>query len=93
MPATRTIEANDLKKGDLVVQRGTGFTCRIEDNAKGIIRSIFAVDAPFPEHGSMYVGDIAAVKVWKGVPQPAGTTVALSPAQLKAMARVRKAGF
>lgn len=85
-----TILANDLKKGDLVTMKGTGWKARIESNKKGIIKDVFVWGFE-AEYGSCYAWEIAGVTEHLG--QPVHLTVELSPAQIKQMAAVRKAGF
>lgn len=76
--------ANELRKGTRVVLRN-GWHATMADNARGNIR-MATVEGVYTETGSVYAHDIACVEA-------TGEPVTLSPAQSKAAARIKAAGF
>lgn len=63
------MKTNNIKKGDRVKMRGTGWEGTMMDNKRGNIRDV-RVEGTFTEVGSVYSHDIEFVKVdgkWKKV--------------------------
>lgn len=83
-----SVLSNDLRKGDVVRMRGTGWKATIADNKKGNIR-MATVEGIFTETGSVYVWDIECLIDAAGVEFP----VALTPKQEKAKLAVKALGF
>ena len=79
--------ANDMKKGQLGTQVN-GWRFEIYDNLKGVTR-MAKVWGLYTEIGSIYIHDIASLEM------PDGSTerIEFSPAQVKAIARIKSAGF
>ena len=84
--------ANDMKKGLVVMLRGTGWRATIADNAKGLVR-MATVEGLYTETGSIYVHDIAYAIVGDGAGGVTPEPVELTAAQAKQDARIRAAGF
>ena len=83
-----SIPSNELKKGDKVVMRGTGWDAIIEDNKKGNIR-LATVKGLYTEMGSIYVCDIA----YRVNPDGTHDTIELTDKQAQNKRLVRAMGF
>lgn len=84
--------SNDMKKGDEVRMRGTGWTGKCIDNGRGNTRMVHLITpmtGPSGDMGSVYVWDIAAVRK----PGREWEQVELTPKQEKARAQIKAMGF
>ena len=87
--------ANDMKKG-MRVKLKNGWFGTVNDNKKGNIRDV-DVEGDFRETGSVYVHDIALVRVDPNASDYSGwrgwEPVTLSPAQEKSATLIKSMGF
>ena len=82
------MRANELRKGDRVVMRDTGWLATIADNRKGNIR-LATVEGIYTELGSIYAHDIEA----KIEPDGTRTPVEVSAKQAKLKAQITALGL
>lgn len=84
---------NDIKKG-FAIRMTHGRYGVMMDNKKGNIRMVSVTNGMNgPEIGSIYAKDITEVAVNGADMMPVFERVELSPAQLKAAAKIRAVGF
>mgnify|MGYP003133725357 CR=1 FL=1 len=84
------MKSNELKKGDWVMLKGTGWKAEIADNKRGNIR-MATVHGFFTEMGSIYVHDIAYAYEVGG--KRGQWEIELTPAQAKLKKTVAAMGF
>ena len=83
---TNKIRRNDLKKGDIVVMKDTGWKAEIMDNKKGNIRTA-KVHGPFTDIDSVYTYDIDHVIQFQG--KPGKWIIEYTPAEQKQVDRIK----